>query len=97
MDYHEALRVSNPKSHFTIVTIPNTSSPVFQRFFVMFKGLRDGWLLGCRKVLCIDGCFLKTFVGGMLLSTVGRDPNDQMFPLAWAVVEDENNESDNDF
>ena len=59
----------------------------------MYKGLRDGWLLGCRKVLCIDGCFQKTFLGGMLMSTVGRDPNDQRFPLAWAFVEGKNNES----
>ena len=29
----------------------------------------------------------------MLLSAVGRDPNEQMYPLAWAVVEGENNES----
>ena len=43
--------------------------------------------------MCIDGCFLKTFLGGMLLSTVGRDPNEQMYPLAWAVVEGVNNDS----
>ncbi|XP_057548298.1 uncharacterized protein LOC130826745 [Amaranthus tricolor] len=29
----------------------------------------------------------------MLLSAVGRDPNEQMYPLAWAVVEGENNGS----
>ena len=46
-----------------------------------------------QEILCIDGCFLKTFLGGVLLSAVGRDPNEQMYPLAWAVVEGENNES----
>ena len=41
----------------------------------------------------MDGCFIKTFLGGMLLSVVGRDPNRQMYPLAWAIVEGENKES----
>ncbi|XP_048491353.1 uncharacterized protein LOC125492686 [Beta vulgaris subsp. vulgaris] len=41
----------------------------------------------------VDSCFLKTFLGGQLLSAVGRDINDQMYPIAWAVVEGENNSS----
>ncbi|XP_022041703.1 uncharacterized protein LOC110944350 [Helianthus annuus] len=50
-------------------------------------------LNSCRKLLCLDGCFLKTFLGGMLFAAIGRDANDQMYPLAWAVVEGENNDS----
>ncbi|XP_021726150.1 uncharacterized protein LOC110693302 [Chenopodium quinoa] len=50
-----------------------------------------GWVDGCRKVICVDGCFLKTFLGGQLLSAVGRDGNKQMYPIAWAVAEGENN------
>ncbi|XP_057529821.1 uncharacterized protein LOC130808362 [Amaranthus tricolor] len=45
------------------------------------------------NVLSLDRCFIKTFLGGMLLSVVGRDPNRQMYPLAWAIVEGENKES----
>ncbi|XP_076933554.1 uncharacterized protein LOC143599494 [Bidens hawaiensis] len=52
-----------------------------------------GFLAGCKKVLCLDGCFLKTFLGDMLLAAIGRDGNDQMYPLAWAVVEGETNDS----
>ncbi|XP_076945212.1 uncharacterized protein LOC143616200 [Bidens hawaiensis] len=52
-----------------------------------------GFLAGCRRLLCLDGCFLKTFLGGMLLAAIGRDVNDQMYPVAWAVVEGENNDS----
>ncbi|XP_074277505.1 uncharacterized protein LOC141601136 [Silene latifolia] len=33
------------------------------------------------------------FLGGQLIAAVGRDGNEQMFPLAWAVVKGENNES----
>ncbi|XP_057538141.1 uncharacterized protein LOC130815669 [Amaranthus tricolor] len=93
MSYVGVLERSNPNSHFVVVTDPSTNPPTFQRFFVCFKGVKDGWVGGCKKILGIDGCFLKTFLGGMLLSAVGRDPNEQMYPLAWAVVEGENNES----
>jgi len=29
----------------------------------------------------VDGCHLKAKYGGILLTTVGRDANDQYFPL----------------
>lgn len=32
-------------------------------------------------------------MGGQLLSAVGRDRNNQMFPVAYAVVETENSDS----
>ncbi|XP_010675433.3 uncharacterized protein LOC104891435 [Beta vulgaris subsp. vulgaris] len=93
--YLEALIQANPQSIFKITTDPSKAvfPPVFQRFFVCFNGILHGWLAGGRKVLCVDGCFIKTFLGGMLLSAVGRDSNDQMYPLAWAVVEGENTAS----
>ena len=30
---------------------------------------------GCRPVLCVDGCFLKTLTSGVLLTTVARAGN----------------------
>ena len=94
MSYMEALKQSSPKSHFTIVADGNTNPPTFQRImFVCFEGVKEGWVRGYKKVLCIDAWFIKTFLGGMLLSAVGRDTNEQMYPLAWAVVEGENNDS----
>ena len=91
MNYFEALKNSSSQSKFSIVIVPNTNPLVFQRFFVFYETLGNGWDNGCKKVLCIDGCFIKTFLGGMLLSAVGRDPNEQMFPVALTVVEGENN------
>jgi hypothetical protein len=35
----------------------------------------------------------KGFYGGMILAAIGRDPNDQMLPVALAVVEGETRES----
>ncbi|CAH9134895.1 unnamed protein product [Cuscuta epithymum] len=93
--YLEALALASPASHFKLEVNPELRvfPPVFQRLFVCFDGVKQGWLQGCRKVMCVDGCFLKTFLGGVLLAAVGRDANEQMYPLAWAVVEGENNDS----
>ena len=44
-------------------------------------------------MLCIDASFLKIFLGGILIYVVAIDGNNQMFPLAWVVVEGENNDS----
>ncbi|KAL2934028.1 Halomucin [Bienertia sinuspersici] len=90
--YIEALKVSSPRSVLDLVvdTSKQTSPPIFQRLFTCFEGLRKGWLEGCRRVICVDAAFLKTFLGGQILSAVGRDANEQMFPIAWAAVEGEN-------
>ncbi|EPS67892.1 hypothetical protein M569_06881 [Genlisea aurea] len=36
----------------------------------------------------MDGCFLKGSFVGHLLVAVGLDPNNRIFPIAWATVED---------
>ena len=33
---------------------------------------------------------MKPFLGGKLLVVVGRDGNDQIYPIAWEIVEAEN-------
>jgi len=65
---------------------------VFQRMYVCFEACKKGFQ-HCRRFIGLDGCFLKTPQGGQLLTAVGRDPNDQIFPLAYAVVEAENKDS----
>ncbi|XP_076902623.1 uncharacterized protein LOC143557434 [Bidens hawaiensis] len=94
--YIAALKNASPSSTFELLTAP----PGFPRedsdaasSLETFSGLKKGFLAGCRKVLFLDGCFLKTFLGGILLAAVGRDANNQMYPVAWAVVEGENNDS----
>ncbi|KAH9617401.1 hypothetical protein KSS87_018893 [Heliosperma pusillum] len=66
---------------------------VFHRMYICFAALREGFLAGCRPFISIDGCWLKGPYGGQLLVAVGRDGNNQMFPIAWAVVDVENTES----
>ncbi|WVZ03118.1 hypothetical protein V8G54_023924 [Vigna mungo] len=52
-------------------------------------GCKQGFLGSCRPFIGVDGCHLKTTYGGQLLVAVGRDPNDQYFPLAFAVFLDD--------
>ncbi|XP_014506344.1 uncharacterized protein LOC106766100 [Vigna radiata var. radiata] len=64
-----------------------TLPPRFGSFYMCLDGCKEGFLGSCRPFIGEDGCHLKTSYGGQLLVVVGRDPNDQYFPLAFAVVE----------
>jgi len=48
---------------------------------------KRGFLEGCRPLICLDGCHLKTKYGGIMLIAVGIDPNDCIYPIALAIVE----------
>ncbi|XP_057775297.1 uncharacterized protein LOC130994270 [Salvia miltiorrhiza] len=63
---------------------------VFKRLFVMLEPCRLNWLGGCRKLISLDGCHLKGATFGCLLTTVGKDGNEGIVPIAWAVVNKEN-------
>ena len=47
----------------------------------------------CRPLLCVDGTFLTGQYRGALLTTIGVDGNNQVVPIAFALVESENSES----
>ena len=55
---------------------------VFQRMYVCFSSLKRGWINGCRKVIGLDGCFLKGIASGQLLSAVSKDANNQIYLVA---------------
>lgn len=99
-DYcHEILR-SNPNSTTTLTVqhveivegiivedfVDRPLLPTFQRLYMCLDGCKKSFLK-CRRIIGLDGCFLKGYYGGQLLAAVGRDPNDQMLPIALAVVE----------
>ncbi|KAK9034123.1 hypothetical protein V6N11_050301 [Hibiscus sabdariffa] len=58
-----------------------------------FKEALYAYVVSQRPVLFLNGCFLKGDFKGELLSFVGIDANNQIFPIAWAVVEVENRET----
>ncbi|KAL4346616.1 hypothetical protein GQ457_17G004420 [Hibiscus cannabinus] len=59
-----------------------------EKYIEEFKILRlkENFKEGCRPIIGLDGCFLKGLIKGQLLTAVARDGNDQMFPIAWAVI-----------
>ncbi|GJT18986.1 hypothetical protein Tco_0877692 [Tanacetum coccineum] len=60
--------------------------PPKKRFYVCFVGLTDGWKAWCRKIIALDGCFLKSPNQGEILSAIGKDGNKHIYPVAWTVV-----------
>lgn len=65
----------------------------FQRLYVCFSACKEGFKESCRPMVGVDGCFLKTKIGGQLLTAVGLDPNNIIFPIAYALVERETKDS----
>lgn len=93
-DYaYEVIR-SNPGSTAKVgVTVNPDGCTYFHRFYVCFKAIKEGWSRGCRRVIGLDGCFLKGQCKGELLTAVGRDGNNQVYPIAWGVVDVENKDN----
>ena len=91
-DYaHEILR-SNPGSTAKVKVDTIEGKTYFMRFYMCLKACKDSFFC-CRPIIGLDGCFLKGRYGGELLTAIGRDANDQMMPIAWAVVEVENKDT----
>ena len=70
--------------------MPNTK--IFQRMFWSFMPSIDGFE-HCRPVMSIDGTHLYGKYKGTLLIAMGCDKNNQLFPLAFAIIEGENTDS----
>ena len=63
-DYIVAIRLSNSGTTCLVGVESNSGCNYFKRFYVGFKDFRDGWNRGCRKVIGLDGSFLKGWVKG---------------------------------
>ena len=61
----------------------------FERIYICLESCKKGFLAGCRPIICLDACHLKTKTSGQLMCVVGKNPNDKYFLFAYAVVEAE--------
>ncbi|GKV52902.1 hypothetical protein SLEP1_g59455 [Rubroshorea leprosula] len=95
MGYKAALVEKNRENTVDVLydTYINNPNPVFKSIYICLAACKTGWMEGCRRIIRIDACFLKGMCEGVLLTTVGIDGNKQMFPIAWAVVSGESNET----
>ncbi|GKA01300.1 multidrug resistance-associated protein 5 [Tanacetum coccineum] len=84
--YGKAILDSNPGSTVKLrVTVNPDGKTYFDRFYVCFAGLKDGWKTCCRKIIALDDCFLKSPNQGEILTTIGRDGNNHIYLVPWAV------------
>ena len=95
--------MSNTKSwssYKAVIELPNLRSSVqlwlqsgeFKGFYICLAGVKAAWKEGIQPLVCVDGTWLKGTFKGELLSAVSMDPNDQIFPISWAVIVKENRE-----
>ena len=61
--------------------------------YVRFNAQKVGFLGGCRPFIGLDDCHIKHRFDGQILFAIAKDANDNIFPVAMAVVEQEYKES----
>ncbi|XP_060970083.1 uncharacterized protein LOC133037218 [Cannabis sativa] len=83
------LQKTNPG---TIVHMETEDDNSFKYLFVALDASIKGWKK-CKPIIVVDGTFLKSTYGGTLLSACTQDANGHIFPLAFSVVDSENNNS----
>ncbi|XP_021996805.1 uncharacterized protein LOC110893954 [Helianthus annuus] len=91
--YCEALLRANPGSTIKIDCEPcaNPCLPTrqFKRCYVCFASIMRGFKMCGREILGLDGCFMKGPFPGQILTAIGVDGNNGIYPVAYALVEAE--------
>jgi len=91
--YLHVLREANPGSIVDLKTeVDGKGNHRFKYMFLAFAASIQGF--SCMKrVIVIDGAHLKGKYGGCLLTASGQDANFQVFPIAFGVVDSENDDA----
>ncbi|KAJ0946197.1 putative transcription factor interactor and regulator CCHC(Zn) family [Helianthus annuus] len=96
-DYAHELIQQNPGTTVKIEVDgnpdPGDNTRQFRRIYVCLAALKQGFKAIGRDFLGLDGAFMKGPFPGQLLSAVGVDCNNGIYPVAYAIVESENKES----
>ena len=91
--YFYVVKYANPGSITNIKTEKDDKGQTrFKYAFMALKACIDGWK-HLRKVIVVDGTHMFGKYKGCLLTASGQDANFQVFPIAFAVVDNETNES----
>ena len=88
--YLYMLQKKNPG---TLTDIQTDELGQFRYMFLSIGVSISGFLSSCRPVICVDASFLKHKIGGQLLVAIALDANEQLYPVAFGVVDSENNNS----
>lgn len=76
----------------TVTFLEKEEDSRFLYYFMSMNSFIKGWKY-VRPVIVVDGTFLKSKFHGSLLTACGMDGNQQIFPLAFGIVDNENNAS----
>ncbi|XP_019238105.1 PREDICTED: uncharacterized protein LOC109218211 [Nicotiana attenuata] len=85
--YHKAWRAIQHASALIRGTPEENYKLLFSYLYMM-----TSWN-HCRPVIAVDETFLKSKFRGVLMISVSKDANNQIFPLAFGIAESENNNS----
>ncbi|XP_050233537.1 uncharacterized protein LOC126682024 [Mercurialis annua] len=86
--YLHALKTTNPGT----VAELETREDRFLYVFISLNASIKGWGF-CKPIIVVDGTFLKAAYGGTLLTAATQDAANKIFPLAFCVVDSENDAS----
>lgn len=73
----------------SIIELQLAENSCFMYVFVALHASMKGWNY-CLPIVVVDGTFLKSAYGGTLLVAATQDAGGRIFPLAFAVVDSEN-------
>ncbi|GJV65433.1 hypothetical protein Tco_1476261 [Tanacetum coccineum] len=68
---------------------PESLTRIFKRVYVCLGALKQGFRACGREILGLDGCFMSSPWPGQILTAVGVDANNEIYPVAYAIVEAE--------
>ncbi|XP_071918867.1 uncharacterized protein [Coffea arabica] len=96
--YINEIERSNPGSIVIMKLVDNycdavTGQGKFQRLYMCFAWVKQGFLAAYRLVFGVDGTILKGSAGGVLLTAIGVDANNGMYPIAYAATKGETKDS----
>ncbi|GKC42043.1 mutator type transposase [Tanacetum coccineum] len=96
-DYVMELQQSNPNTTVRIGVESEADhmkpTRVFKRIYVCLGAAKEGFKACMRQFLGFDGTLMKGPFPGQRLTAVGMDPNNDIYPLAYGIVETESMES----
>ncbi|XP_073134999.1 uncharacterized protein [Henckelia pumila] len=89
--YCSAIKETNPGS--IVECEIDQCSNKFKRLFICFNACATGFVRGCRPLVFLDGTHIKNKYKGNILVDVVKDANDDLFTLAYVVVDAENDDN----
>ncbi|KAG8364578.1 hypothetical protein BUALT_Bualt18G0011900 [Buddleja alternifolia] len=92
-DYYNEIKRINPGSTVILGVQNAHGENLFDRFYVCLNALKVGFKNGCRPLIGVDGCHLKGPHQGVLLTAVAIDPNNNIYPIAWTVIQKESGDT----